>query len=70
MNLAPNIKTVTLKERMRSYVDNNMKIACRAAVDTRVALTADIENLTVINSCRDIDLKRTLLCDATSATAL
>ena len=70
MDLAPNVKAVTLKERMRSYVDNYMKIACRATVDTLIALTADIENLTVINSCRNIHLKRTLFCDATSATAL
>ena len=70
MNLAPNIKAVTLKERVRSYIYNNMKISCRAAVDALVSLTTDIENLTIINTCRNIHLKRALLCDASSATAL
>ena len=70
MNLTLNVEAVTLEERMRSDIDNNMKVARRAAVDALVALSADIEDLTVVNTCRDIDLKRTLLCDTSSAAAL
>ena len=70
MNLAPNIKAVTFKERGRSDIYNNMKITCGAAVKTLVSLTAYIENLTVVNAGRDIDLKRALLRNASSATAL
>ena len=70
MDLAPNIKAVTFKERVRSDIYNNMKITCGAAVKTLVSLTAYIEDLTVVNAGRDIDLKRALLCNASSAAAL
>ena len=70
MDLAPNIKAVTFKERVRSDIYNNMKITCGAAVKTLVSLTAYIEDLTVVNAGRDIDLKRALLRNASSAAAL
>ena len=69
MRVIPNIKAVTLKERVRSYEYADMKIAGRSAVETLVALASDVENLSVVNSGRYCNFKTARLCNTSSAAA-
>jgi len=53
-NLAVNIVAVTLEEVMRTYIDIDVEITVRTAIDTSVALAAYRQCLTVVNAGREV----------------
>ena len=59
--IAPDVKAVALKERMRTDIDVDSQIADRASVDSGVALSAHVQRLSVVNAGRDIDFNGCIL---------
>src|SRR5690606_31864788 len=57
-HIHPQVRAVALEHRMRSHGYGQHEVARLAPVGTRLALTAQLDLLTVLDASRDLDLGR------------
>ena len=51
------IRAVASKDRVRTDGNRYEQIACRAAVYAGIALTSLLNGLTIVDTCRNVDLE-------------
>ena len=59
------IRAVAGKDRMRTDGNRYEQIACGTAVHACIALTALLDGLTIVDTCRNVDLELAGLADTT-----
>ena len=64
-NFAPNIEAISLKQRVRTNSGCDIDISCRSAIDAMVTLSTQDEGLSIIDTCRNINLEFDGFTDST-----
>ena len=68
--IAPHVVTAALKQAVGAHVDKNVQVACGTAVVAGVAVTADVEDLLILDACRDRHIHGAALALSAGAAAL
>ena len=69
-NITNDVIAVTVKNRMRTNGNRDNYISVRPAIGTRVALTTQLDRLSIINTCGNLDFQRAAFAHLTRTAAL